>query len=477
MKKFYLFALIITVVCGSAPPVAAEGEPAPHVVLAALQTGKTSAAGDDFVEVYNPGTDQLDITGWKLQYRSAAATGTNGWTTKRTVACVAQPVPGSCAVFIQPHVSLLFATYDLANIAEQPIASGFSDVGGQLRLVDATGVVQDMLGYGTAAEAERAQPAPAPPLGLALVRKSNEGRITDLDNNAEDFMVGCYEPLPAGEILPSGPPTIQPCPVAAEADEPDVPGTVLPATTDTPDPGQPASYAPLLITELFPDPVSPQTDSADEFIELYNPTNEPVDASGYVLESGSDFRYHFILGDTTVPAYGYAAVMSAESHLSLTNSGTAVRLLNPAGETIDTVQDYGQAKSGQAWANNNGTWQWTTSPTPNAANNFTAPVAALSAAKKTTATKASAAKTTKASAKSSAASAKASKTAATAAPFGSDDDQGGGSGFNYWLLAPIGVLVAGYVAYEYRHDLNRAWHKTKQLVSGKKDSEPTPQTD
>jgi hypothetical protein len=283
-------------------------------------------------------------------------------------------------------------------------------------------------------------------------------------------MVGCYMPVPQGEILPSGPPATQPCPVNEDEDPPEQAGEVLSGTTETPNNGQPLSYPQLFITELFPDPASPQVDSTDEFIELYNPGSEPVDASGYMLESGTDFRYHFTLADTIVPAGGYVAVMAADSHLSLTNSGTAVRLVNPAGETIDTVANYGPAKSGQSWALDNGAWQWTTTPTAGQANTFTMPAAAPT--KKTTAKTASA-KTTKASGT----TAKTAKTAASTTPLRPADDQAVSTGFNYWLFAPVVALAAGYIGYEYRHDIGRLWHKLKQTISGKKDTEPTPQTD
>ncbi|HSE61350.1 MAG TPA: lamin tail domain-containing protein [Candidatus Saccharimonadales bacterium] len=475
MKRFYLFALIITVICSHASPVAAEEDLSSHVVIAAVQTGKTEATGEDYVEIYNPTTAALDVTGWKLQYRAANAKGANGWATKRTVACLEPVAVNPCIVTIKPHDRLLFATYDIAGIAEQPLATGFNDAGGQLRLVDNAGTVQDMLGYGTALEAEQAQPAPAPPLGLALLRKSNEGHIVDTDNNAGDFLVGCYMPMPPGEVLPAGPPVTQPCPVIPnEDDEQQEASGVSPATTETPpsDPQKP--YPQLFITELLPDPASPQTDSDDEFIELYNPFGDPVDATGYMLEGGSDFRYHFTLSGVIVPAGGYVAIPSSESHISLANSGTLVRLVNPAGEIVDTVANYGSAKSGQSWAKVDGVWQWTTSPTPGGANVIVVP--AVPVAAKKAAAKPAVSKTSKI-AKASTGATKAAKTTAAAASIGANKNQGDGNGFSYWLLAPIGALAVGYIGYEYRHDIVRLWHKAKQAVSGKKGSEPTPQTD
>src|SRR5678815_4890078 len=88
-----------------------------HVVILAVQTGQTGAAGSDFVEVYNPSAATIDVTGWKLQYRAATATGTATWTTKRTVACTL--VVSGCTVTLPAHAHLVFATYDVVNVDEQ----------------------------------------------------------------------------------------------------------------------------------------------------------------------------------------------------------------------------------------------------------------------------------------------------------------------------------------------------------------------
>jgi hypothetical protein len=498
MKKLLTpLLLIITVMFGSVSPVAAEEAltaPQPdHPVIAALQTGQTGAAGNDFVEIYNPTNTAIDVTGWKLQYRAAASTGSATWTTKKTVACVTQPNDGSaCQVMLLSKSSLVFATYAIDNDNLQIFSSGFSDVGGQVRLVASDASVQDTVGYGTASEAEGGMAALAPPLGQSLLRKVAAEQIVDTNNNGDDFVVGCYLPAVPGEIAPIQPPVAIACPQAS-ANEDTAPtppvDPVDPVTSVTPadpDPltGATAAYARLTITELLPDPASPLTDSSDEFIELYNPTTGTVSAEGYMLETGSDFRYHFTVGaDVTIAPGGYTAIISAESHLSLTNTGTAVRLLDPSGVVIDEVASYGQAKSGQAWAKVGGGWQWTSSPTPGSANAATAPAtpAAAGATKKATAAAKSTAKTASAKApKATTASKTAAKVAASNSPSVSADPQSDTGYQSYLLLIPVALAAVGYVVYEYRKDIARWYRKTWHAVTGKKDikePEPTPQMD
>jgi hypothetical protein len=498
MKKLLTtLSLITTVIIGPIAPVAAEevatAPPPAHIVIAAVQTGQIGATGNDFVEIYNPTNGPIDVTGWKLQYRAASSTGTTAWTTKRSVSC-ANSDGSPCQVVLLAKTSLLFATYTFAGIKTQSMSSGMSDVGGQIRFVTANASVQDTLGYGTAAEAEGGKQAVAPQLGQALLRRVVAGEVVDSDNNNQDFITGCYQPIPQGEIMPMQPPTAIACP---DTDTPDDISTPI-ASTDPSQPADPTStndqiatsadensttYAPLVISELFPDPASPQTDSDDEFIELYNPTAETVSAEGYVLESGADFRYHFTIGsDITIAPGGYAAITSANSHLSLTNSGTGVRLLNPAGQVISEASSYGQAKSGQAWANVNGAWQWTTQPTPGASNILSVPaVAPATTSKKTaTKTKTTTAKTATAKVPKTTASASktAAKTAASTQPPLPDEQNANSELQGYLLLIPIGLIAVGYIVYEYRKDIAKLYRRLTGSLAGKKEpKEPTLQMD
>lgn len=46
-----------------------------HPVINEIQTGSSTSAADEWVEVFNPCTAPFDVTGWTLDYRSANATG------------------------------------------------------------------------------------------------------------------------------------------------------------------------------------------------------------------------------------------------------------------------------------------------------------------------------------------------------------------------------------------------------------------
>lgn len=479
MKKRYICAVLL-LACGWAPTVHAE-EPtisSGGVVIAVVQTGQEGAAGNDFTVLYNTGDQEVDVTGWRVQYRAASATGSSGWTTKRTIACL-EPALG-CTVILPAGGTLIAATFALDGVAVQPMPSGFSDIGGQLRLTKPLGGVQtatvDTVGYGTAAESEGA-PAVAPPAGKVLIRSMVNTRLADTNNNGADFIVGCFDPL-----LPGAPKAVSCDPAVDVSEEEEEPVPPLPLQPADPPAGEPQAYAKLTITELLPDPESPATDTADEFVEIHNPGSEPVNLEGYTLQAGTDFKDTYTFGTLFVPAGGYVAVMSSMSHVGLTNSGTAVQLLNPAGEPTDTVASYGQAKSGKGWAKHPaGDWRWTT-PSPSAPNVFTADaspavLSAVAAVKKAaTAKKAATTAKPKATKAASAAGTKAAaKTppASTAAPTAQEN-----SPVPYLILGVVGLGVVSYAAYEYRQDIARMARRIRVALFGRKQqAEPTLQTD
>lgn len=215
------------------------------------------------------------------------------------------------------------------------------------------------------------------------------------------------------------------------------------------------------IIEILPNPAEPQTDSEDEFIELYNPNDSVFDLSGFKVQVGMvSLRSYTFPENTQIPAKGFVSFNSASTGLSLTNSGGQVRLIDPLGTAISQTDTYGPAKDGQAWALANGKWYWTTMPTPNANNIINQPltISALSvgSTKKTSTTKK--ATTTKAAAKPKVKAAKATKAKIQPASVTSPS-QTSPQPVHFWILAGIGVAAAAYALYEYRNDLVNSYHR------------------
>jgi hypothetical protein len=237
-------------------------------------------------------------------------------------------------------------------------------------------------------------------------------------------------------------------------DDPEAPGTIE-------DPGSPPPpiYPKIEITELFTYPVSPQTDEKDEYIELHNPNSEPVNIKNYKLESGSNYTYSYTLGDVTLRPGEYFTVSRADSKLTLSNSSSRARILDPNDEVLFETDPYDKSYQGQSWHLYDGVWQWTTTPTPSApnlqlslggSNAVAAKVTAKPTAKKSTTKKAS-------TRKSKATAAKASVTKSTQkdpsqSAFTYTDDQGN-TKLQPYILWGLGIMLFGYGLWEYRWDI------------------------
>jgi hypothetical protein len=225
----------------------------------------------------------------------------------------------------------------------------------------------------------------------------------------------------------------------------------------------------LEISELLPDPASPASDAEDEYIEVHNLGSTPVDLDGYSLRTGSSLSDSYVLPSVMLAPDAYMAFKSADSHLTLANGGSTVAVFGPDGRQVGERVAYGAAKAGQSWAKITGSWLWTSTPTPDAPNIFTAPPLAASSVKSSkaksakatgkvksaAAKKASAKKTAKPKAKKAAKAKKASKktlqplVAAAGTPTG------------HWLLFVLAGLTIAYIIYEFRYDLLNLYRRLR----------------
>ena len=206
------------------------------------------------------------------------------------------------------------------------------------------------------------------------------------------------------------------------------------------------------INEILPNPASPSTDADDEFIELYNPNDSTFDLSGFTLEIGLTTKHDFTFDQgTIINGKSFKAFYSADTHLSLSNSGSQVWLLDPLGTIISQTEAYGSADDGMAWALANGAWYWTSTPTPDAANLINGQPASSIAKSKTKTTPTVTASTGKSSQGSNAAFDNSSG-AAIPAPI------------HPWTLAGVGSAALLYAGYEYRNDLARHVYRIRRYA-------------
>lgn len=122
----------------------------------------------------------------------------------------------------------------------------------------------------------------------------------------------------------------------------------------------------ITITEILPNPKG--SDTNEEWIELYNNSDNDIDLGELYLddqEGGS--KPYKIPQATIIKARGYLLFPRTETNLALNNTGDCVRLLDSNKEEIINIE-YDGAKENLSYAYSEDDWQWTASLTPLAEN-------------------------------------------------------------------------------------------------------------
>jgi hypothetical protein len=462
MQKLFHWSLALAMVLTlMVSPSAASAAVATHVVISQLETGTSASASQEFIELYNPTDQDVSLNGWTVEYKAATSTDmSSNWVKHASLAGV-----------IKSYSFYLVAPKTYLADADADWSATLSGSGGNVRLKDGNGSVVDQLGYGnTANAAEAGAPASAPPADQSIERlpgrlDAGNGNGVDTDNNAADFIL---EPMPEPRFTQSLP---EP-PGAADSDmmtgSDDVTQPVA-AEDDSVD-GTPAaqSYAPVDITELLVNPMTPLTDANDEFIELFNPTDSPINLAGYTIRAGSKFHSYYVLPSTTLASGAYAAFYSAQTNVSMPNTGGAVEVLDPSGMVVDVTPAYGAAPDGQAWARFDDGWHWTLQTSPGQPNVLATAITLVAP----TATKTPKAKAAKKIAVKATKAKKAKKVyvphprkkkpkvVLAKAPMQLTATKTLQPAT--WLLIGLGVLTIGYASYEFRYDIQNLYYRCRR---------------
>jgi hypothetical protein len=187
-----------------------------HVVISELGVGVGGAADNEFVELYNPTSQEIDISGWRIQYKAAAAT-TTAYQNKAVLPTTARIAShgyylvgsggaGGYSGPVPPD-----AVY-LAASSGNPTAFQFSGTAGHVRIgpngistsiTDPTAI--DTVGYGVGVSHPEGGAAAPAPGAASIERKANAnatqmsmaaggadalfGNALDTDNNGADFVL------------------------------------------------------------------------------------------------------------------------------------------------------------------------------------------------------------------------------------------------------------------------------------------------
>ncbi|MFH1098588.1 MAG: lamin tail domain-containing protein [Candidatus Uhrbacteria bacterium] len=369
---------------------------ADHIVIAEVQVGGV-AARDEFVELYNPTAAAISIEGWQLsKWTGTGARKENLVLEFRAMFTNRYPppsegvpaiIPAHGSVLVAPTDSTFGSTADVVYTTQYSLGVDNTVVLYGSEGADGKRVIVDLVGMGTATLREGVT-APNPPASQSIERKpgGTAGNSQDTDDNKEDFLDPAT-PSPQNSAVPARPPfdgddTDDGSSDDSSDDSGDDDssgdgtddGATPPADTDdgaaddsgSTDDGTgndsdssseddqadqqqntsggassplPISYPSYVrINEFVSDP-----DDGDEWIELINIGDAPVNLASWIIEDGTETRTILNAAIGTGEQRFYV-IYKPKGRLN--NSGDRIVLRDPNGRAVDAVS-YGDWNDGR----------------------------------------------------------------------------------------------------------------------------------
>lgn len=317
--------------------------------------------------MYNNSSEDTDITGTCVSYASGTAVTTGSklycFSTssleQRIFAAAGKPITLATAEFQAAHTFT----------GDSVFSAGLAGMSGHVYILHADNSIYDAVGWGAAVNPEGSAVL-APSSGKVLMRKQIEPTTSfqDTGNNAEDFRNDAVLQIPLSTGLYEATdfclnnaefPGLQ-----NEVPEDfvrDQQGNCIPEVVE--------ETKQLIITEMLPDAVG--ADTGGEFIEIYNPYDEPVGLAGYKLAVGQNFEKLVSLpSNLEISPKQYLAFYNSTLSFTLLNSSSRARLIAPDSTVVGEIPSYANPKEGHSWAQFEDGWKFTQKATPDAVNEY-----------------------------------------------------------------------------------------------------------
>jgi len=199
-RHLLLVPLVIALLCASSAAHAGSGSTSLVVAQLYASGGNSGATyANDYVELFNRGTSSVDLTGWTVQYASAASTSWSATALSGTVApgraYLVQLASGGTNGVSLPAADATGTSNLAATGGKVAVVNGATPLscGATAGSCAGSAGVADFVGYGTAADFEGADAAPAPDATSAIARAA--GGCTDTDSNTDDFSTIAAAPV------------------------------------------------------------------------------------------------------------------------------------------------------------------------------------------------------------------------------------------------------------------------------------------
>lgn len=244
----------------------------PVVLISEIQVAGDTDEKEEFVELYNPNSAAVSLTGWYLQRKTATGQSYSSWTSSTLFKDKTIPARG---YFVIARENYFTGQADI--FTTNSISSDNSFV-----LKNPGGEISDKVGWGEAQDFET-QPTINPENSQTIGRIFSDADNTEKDtqNNLADFQA--QTPTPKAQNIALSPENPE------NPDNGDDEGDEN-GGDDEGDGGQTTTDAPIVINEIQAEGAD---DEKQEFVELYNPTDTDIDLTGWYLQrktaEGEDF--------------------------------------------------------------------------------------------------------------------------------------------------------------------------------------------
>lgn len=311
----------------------------------------------EWLELYNRSDEAIPLDGWRIEDNTSSDAIPN-YLLQSGAYLVVAAVRASFLAANPGYLGPLVAI-------EGSIGNGLSNTGDRVRLIAPDGFVADALSYG-ADKSVFDPPIATVPRGFSLARVPS----TQDSDSAADWLAqetpspggpgaqATKTPSPTITATPTssatspytGTPSLTPTATPTSSATPHYTGTPTATGTaqasPTPSPtGTATTYLPLVVrlNEILPAPSAIDwnkdgaVNSDDEWLELHNRTDQPVDLTGWQLDdiAGGGSKPFILPAGSVLQPHGFLVVFHGQSRISMNNDGDTVRLLTPEGKETD----------------------------------------------------------------------------------------------------------------------------------------------
>lgn len=322
-----------------------------HLIINEILISTDGESKKEFIELYNPGNENIDLDGYSLKKKTKSGTESNLVSSSKFIGSIP---PLSYFVISYPdyqndfNADLVYSgsTYSISN-------------NNTILLYDNNDNLIDKVGYGEVSDYE-SMPTINPDTGVSVGRND----FADTDNNSDDFFM--LDVISPGSENKKGENS------SSSQGDPETEDEIENLNEE-----ENSAQAPIdpdievfdfsqdiIFSEIFPNPVG--LDGDKEWIEIYNRGERTVSLYGWTLSDNDGVKY--IFPKIVISSKEYLVITKKESGISLNNKEDTIFIYQPFKDEFLQRVKYEKAPEGESYNYLDYKWIWNNNLTPGEKN-------------------------------------------------------------------------------------------------------------